>query len=113
MSYDVSIGDADFNCTYNVSKLFYDHIPQVRDRGGLSEVHGLSGKQAASILGDAFERIHGTYLTAWRNGEVGAATFRAKYDPPNGWGSTVGGLIFLARLMAACTDNPRKKVEVS
>ncbi len=113
MSYDVWIGDASFNYTSNVSRLFYDHIPEQRNRGGLHELDGLTGAQASRLLSDAFSAIHGTYLRVWTEGEVGAATFCQAYDANNGWGSTVGALIFLAQILAACATNPRKRVRVS
>lgn len=112
MSYDVSIGDSSFNYTSNVAALFYDHIPAERSRGGLHELHGLTGKQASELLRQTWGHIHSTYLNEWKSGEVGAARFRVKYDPPNGWGSTVGALIFLAEITSACHANPRKKVSV-
>ena len=113
MSYDVSIGKDSFNYTYNVSQLFYDHIPEIEgDRGGLGRLDGKTGKQAFEILADAFERIHTTKLDLWERDAVGEPRFCARYDAPNGWGSAVGALIFLAQIMAACARNPRGKVRV-
>ena len=117
MSYDISIGDASFNYTSNVAAMFYDHIPQQDSRGGLHELHGKTGKQAAEILSQTWDRIHNTKLNLWRDNLQGAAVvgepeFCAKYDAPNGWGSAVGGLIFLGQVMSACVANPRKKVSV-
>lgn len=117
MSYDVSIGDKSFNYTSNVAALFYDHIPAETSRGGLHELHGKTGKQAVEILGQAWDRIHSTKLDLWRDNLKGVAVvgepeFCAKYDAPNGWGSTVGAMIFLGQVMAACARNPRKKVSV-
>jgi hypothetical protein len=108
VSYDIYIGGEGFNYTSNLAPLFYDHIPAANSRGGLHELHGLTGKQAASILADALDRIHSTYL---RSGSTRA--FRAKYDASNGWGSTDGALLFIARIMAACQSYPRRKVSVS
>lgn len=108
MSYDLYIGDAGLNYTSNLSPIFYDHIPAERDRGGLHELHGLTGKQAASAIADALDRIHSTYI-----GCGSTQAFRAKYDAKNGWGSTDGALLFLARFMAMCHENPRKKVGLS
>lgn len=101
MSYDVSIGDQSFNYTYNLSAFFRDHMPE-----GINGLSGLTGKQAAASLSAAFVQIHTTY------GRTGKAHICAKYDAPNGWGSVVGALIFLGRLMAACQANPRKRVHV-
>ena len=112
MSYDIDIGSQCFNYTSNVSKLFYDHIPADRSRGGLHELHCLTGKQALPVLASAFEAMNRTYLNVWRDGDVGATAFTSKYDAPNGWGSTVGALFFLAQVMAACAANPRCKVKV-
>lgn len=112
MSYDVSIGGESFNYTYNVSKLFYDHIPADRDRGGISELAGLTGKQAAVVIADAFAAMDRTYIEHWSAHAVGEPKFCALYDSPNGWGSAVGGMLFLANMMGACIRHPRSKVSV-
>jgi len=107
MSYDVSIGSAWFNYTYNVSALFYDHMD-----GGISGLNGLTGKQAGDKIAEAFTRLDRTRQDLWVVDAVGEPKFSAKYDAPNGWGSPIGGLMFLANIMAACYSNPRKKVHV-
>lgn len=112
MSYDVSIGKESFNYTSNVAALFYDHIPKQDSRGGLHELDGKTGKQALAIIRSAFDRIQNTRRQLWREGATGDPELCAKYDAPNGWGSTVGGLLFLAQIMAACTENPRSRVSV-
>ncbi len=112
MSYDITIADKSFNYTSNVAALFYDHIPATDSRGGLHELDGKTGKQAGDILADAFDRIHSTKLSFWRYDTVGEPEFCARYDAPNGWGSTVGALILLSQVMAACYRNPRKRVSV-
>ena len=110
MSYDIDIGEHWFNYTYNLAPLFYDHIDAEEGvhRGGLHALHGLTGKQAREVLAGAFEAIHRTAYSA-----ESITVFRRKYDAPNGWGNTDTALIFLARLMAACAENPRKKVSVT
>lgn len=113
MSYDVTIGREWFNYTSNVSKLFYDHIPERDSRGGLHELHGKTGRQACTILREAFDRIHQTRNETWSQDQTGDVQFCEKYDAPNGWGSTVGALLFLSRIMGACAANPRAKVSVS
>lgn len=113
MSYDVSIGDVSLNYTSNVAALFYDHIPATEgNRGGLHELDGKTGKQAVSILAEAWERIDRTKHNLWRGEVVGEPEFCARYDAPNGWGSTVGALIFFAQITTACAANPRKLVSV-
>ncbi len=113
MSYDVDVGPESFNYTYNVAALFYDHIPQHRNKGGLSEIDGLTGKQASAVLAEAFKAISSTQMSLWEVDKVGEPLFCADYDSKNGWGSTVGGLLFLANILAACSTNPRAKVRLS
>ncbi|XAI96548.1 hypothetical protein [Microcystis phage Mae-JY35] len=110
MSYDVSIGDVSLNYTFNMARLFYDLIPNydVECRGGLFAIDGLTGKEATGVLSAAFENINHDYCAL-----NGASGFREKYDAPNGWGSTDGAMIFLARILAGCALNPRKRVSVS
>lgn len=112
MSYDVSIGDDSFNYTSNVAALFYDHIPAEHSRGGIHEIDGLTGRQAALVLGQAFCRMDNTRSSHWRDDEVGEPAFCARYDARNGWGSAIGGMIFLALIMDACVRYPRKRVRV-
>lgn len=108
MSYDVVIGGEWFNYTYNVGRLFGDHI-----EGGLQALDGLTGKQAVRVLSDAFDAIDLSVLSHWSHGDVGEPKFCKIYDAPNGWGSAVGGLVFLSRIMAACAKHPRHKVRVA
>jgi len=117
MSYYISVGDQSLNYTSNGCALFYDHIPALDSRGGLHELDGKTGAQAVAIIGEAWSRIHTTKLDVWRShignvAVVGEPEFCAKYDPPNGWGSTVGALIYLGQIMAMCAANPRKRVRV-
>lgn len=114
MGYDVSIGSFSSGYTYNVSALFHKHITSIlHEDTGLRMLHGMTGKKAFMHLSAAFERIEAEYLSVWKSGDVGASNFRKLYDPDNGWGSTVGALLFLARLMAACAENPRRILTVS
>ena len=107
MSYDVCIGKESFNYTYNLSKFFYDHID-----GGIPALDGITGKRATEVLATAFEAIDRT-RTGFCSGDIlDNAAFCKEYDAPNGWGSTVGAIIFLSRLLAACAQNPRKMVAV-
>lgn len=113
MSYDIYIGGENFNYTSNGTAIFYDHMPaEEGQRGGLHNLEGLTGRQAALVIRDALDRIHRTRMDLWRDGEVGSRTFCAKYDPPNGWGSTVGAILFLSRVLAECAAKPRSKVRI-
>lgn len=115
MSYDIYIGNESFNYTFNISKLFYDHMPkdEVSDRGGLHTLSGLSGKAAGDKIAACLSRIDRTRHEMWRHDAIGEPDFCKKYDAPNGWGSAIGGVIFLSLIMAACYQNPRKKLTLS
>jgi len=113
MSYDVSIGDFDSNMTYNVGKLFYDHIPNMGNGGGLRELNGKTGAECVDILQEAFVSLRNAQHALWKNGVPGAPEFCAKYDPPNGWGSTIGAITWLGEILAACAKNRRKRFRVS
>lgn len=117
MSYDVSVGPISLNYTSNGSALFYDHMPPVDTdepnlRGGLWTLHGLTGAEAALLIADAFARIEQTRIKLWEIDTVGEPEFCKLYDSPNGWGSTVGALLFLARIQGACVRYPSSVVEV-
>jgi hypothetical protein len=112
MSADVYIGTHNFNFTNNTSALWYDHIPDSGKGGGLREIHGLTGKQAFQLMSACMTAIDDTRCLVWELGAVGEPEFCKRYDSPNGWGSAVGGILFLARIMAACAENPRKRVSV-
>lgn len=108
MSYDVDIGGQSFNYTYNVYRLFDDHMPN-----GIRGLDGMTGAQAARCLSDVMDAIHRTVLSHWHETDVGEPKFCAVYDSPNGWGSAIGGILFLSQIMAACQKFPRHKVRVS
>jgi hypothetical protein len=101
MSYDVTIGDEWFNYTSNLGALFYDHAPD-----GLRGLDGLRGKDGAGFIAAMLNNIHSSHLREGSN-------LSATYDPPNQWGCVIGALLFLARLMAACHENPRSKIHVN
>jgi len=113
MSTDIWIGEKSFNYTHNCSAVWYDHIPDTGKGGGFREIAGMTGKQAFPILSAAFDRLDQTRHGLWVSGAVGEPRMSARYDAPNGWGSLIGALIFMACIMAACAENPRKKVGLS
>jgi len=113
MSYDISVGKWSGNYTSNVSALFYDHMPESDNvLGGLNGLHGLKGREAGDRIAEAFERISHTRRKLYVDGAIGEPAFCAKYDAKNGWGSAIGGLVFLAEIMAACYQHPLAKVSV-
>lgn len=90
MSYDLSIGNEDFNYTYNVSQMWYDFYP---DRG-IREHYGMTGKDSLPIL---------RYLR--NHMEDNEASMR-EMEPDNGWGSYEGALEFVGELILAAIRNP-------
>jgi len=108
MSYDITIGKYDFNYTFNVSRLFYDHIPDAGKGGGLRELNGVKGKEAQKILFEFFRNVEETKRRCSSEAE-----FQNRYDAPNGWGSTIGALILMARILSICALHPRHVVHVS
>lgn len=112
MSVDVWIGDWSGNYTHNTSKLWHEHLIG-NEQTGFMALNGKTGKEAFLLMREAFSRIHSTSISLRRPGVVGEPEFCARYDAPNGWGSTVGALIFMAEVMAACAAHPRCKVRVS
>jgi hypothetical protein len=111
MSYDVSIGAHSFNYTSNLSKLFHACISDNEGKTGIAALDGKTGAVAASILAGAFDAANNLHARVWTVKD-GATKFRETYDAPNGWGDVEGGLIFMARIMAACQANARKRVRV-
>lgn len=112
MSVDVYIGDENFNYTHNTAALWHEHLLR-GEVTGFAAIDGLTGKDAFLLLKESFDHIQETRLRHWDKDSVGEPEFCAKYDSPNGWGSAVGGLLFMAQVMAACAANPRKRVHVS
>ena len=109
MSYDVDIGKASFNYTYNMSDLFYDVIPSRGnvDVGGIRSLHGLNGKQALERLSEAVSRIERKRIA------IGDEMLEKQYNAKNGWGTVLGATLFLAQIMAACIEHPDDFIEVS
>lgn len=102
MSYDVTIGSDSFNYTWNLGAFFRDHSPM-----GIAGLNGLTGRDGAEYLWAMMRQINATYDRIGENG------MSYKYNPANGWGSVVGAVLWLTRIMAACHANPRKRLSVS
>ena len=90
MSYDMSIGEEDFNYTYNVSKMWYAAIPDK----GISAFYGMTGKEAVKVQQHIFNYM------------VDNKEELMQYEPTNGWGSYDGALKFVAKLIVASLNNP-------
>lgn len=129
MSYDVSIGDFSVNITNNIRQLFLDHLPNVeraaaehgltaddialQARGGLYSLYGLTGRDAIEPLSAFFNNVRNRMFDGNETGTVGHPFFCAKYDSKNGWGSTLGGVVAMGRLLAACSRFPDDRIRIS
>lgn len=89
MSYDMGIGNEDFNYTYNVSAMWYAANPK-----GIRTHYGMTGREAVEPL-----RIIREYMEDNRESLL-------KFEPENGWGSFDGALEFVNKLIAASLRNP-------
>jgi hypothetical protein len=89
MSYDISIGDAHFNVTYNLAPMFY----RAHD-DGIRATYGMTGAAAVPVLRAMREYFedHETELT--------------ELEPSNGWGTYVGALEFLGEAIRASIARP-------
>lgn len=94
MSLDLYIGDENLNCTYNVSKMWYDAFP---DDEGMVYIDGMTGKQAYDKVQQGL-----TYALKHKKQLI-------KYEPENGWGSWESYCNFLFKILIACVNNPNKK----
>lgn len=90
MSYDMSIGEEDFNYTYNVSKMWYAAIPDK----GIRAFYGMTGKEAVKVQQHIFNYM------------VDNKEELMQYEPSSGWGSYDGALKFVAKLIVASLNNP-------
>lgn len=89
MSYDMQIGDEDFNYTYNVSNMWYAALPEK----GICTHYGMTGAQAEVPL-----LLIYNYMVMHRK-EL------EKFNPSNGWGDYYGALKFVHNLIAASLRN--------
>lgn len=118
MSYDVTIGEFSENYTSNIGKLFHNHIKRSgmtedQDITGLQALDGLYGFEAITYLYHAWSNINAERQAFLTKGQIGEPEMEAKYNAPNGWGSLVGGLIYLGKITAACATYPHERVHVS
>lgn len=96
MSYDIMVGDDDFNITSNLSEFFSDFGAHPKD------MNGKTGEEVAAMIALAIDRIADTDL---RTLEC--------YDDPSGWGKWNHGLKFLMGVRDGCRNDKEATVEVS
>lgn len=110
MSYDITIGDEEFNYTYNLARFFHAVIEHENKDGniytGLNALHGLTGRQAISVLEEALR------VCVAESYSRGRDSFLKLYDADNGWGDTYGATLLLGLMIAACSRNKKAIIEV-
>lgn len=113
MSYEIGIGDDDFNYTYNLGEFFHDFIKHFdndfNELTGWQGLDGMVGRDAAPILLDALSNIS----SVKRQNQPLYLSLGKKYDPDNYWGDVMSASILMARVMAACYRNPDAKLSVT
>ena len=89
MSYDLSIGEEDFNITYNVGPMFYAAIPEK----GIRAIYGKTGRGAVPVLRDMREYFEENKVKL------------EKMEPSNGWGTFDNTYKCLCKMVLASMNN--------
>lgn len=101
MSYDISFDNfEEFNHTLNQAKLFHKHIRH-GDKTGVQALDGLFISDVKPILVQALRDIEKEVEADWRVDVPGNPIFCAKYDSPNGWGSAISAILFIANVLGS------------
>ena len=118
MSYDLWLEDENngvlcdgHNFTSNIGNLFRKHLGF--EGRGLHEIDGLPAHRALKLIMDFWDRLDAELIVLWQSETVGEPALCAKYDAPNGWGSLVGAMLFLARFQSECIKYPYATVRLS
>lgn len=98
MSYDLKLGEEEFNITYNASYLFdgYGISGNGKSNDGIRTIYGNTGKEAEVILRSMVDGILDNY-THYRSLE---------WENFEGFGSIEKTLIFLMTCIVACKKEP-------
>lgn len=89
MSYDLSIGDAEFNVTYNLGPMF-----RLAHSDGIRATYGMTGRDAVPV---------------WRDMRLAFEDRRAEMvalEPENGWGDYGTAWAFINEAIMASIKNP-------
>jgi hypothetical protein len=95
MSYDLTLGDLEFNYTYNVSRMFYDYY--VMD--GIRTIRGKTGEEAHPLLTGLLKHM-----------QAHPERMRGM-EPSNGWGSYEGAMNWVSSMIDACLQYPTERWE--
>lgn len=88
MSYDMEIGNEDFNLTYNVSPMLYKH-----NKEGIRFIYGKTGLEASVLLLDMYHYFLNNMVEL------------EKLNPENGWGSWSNTVDLLNKMIKASINN--------
>ena len=98
MSYDVTVGDREFNYTWNLALFFRTF--QVHPYG---DMRGRPASKVAETVTSGLEAIE----------KMDFDTLREKYDPPSKWGTVPGAIEWLKSIREACLEQPDVTVEAT
>lgn len=98
MSYDVTVGEQEFNYTYNMARFF--------SRYDVNPVRDLDGQYPEVVA----ERIAEVFVSV---AECDMEELSQRYDSPNGWGSVDTALRFLFDVYMACLTEEADVVEAT
>ena len=105
MSYDVYVGVETYSYTFNLSTFFHTYLT-TGGKTGIQCLDGLKGKTAARVISVAIELAEADLV------RTTPQNYQDTFDAPNGWGSTIGAILWLSKLMAACYEKPRYVIRV-
>ena len=87
MSFDVEVGEQDFNYTSNMGQFFSDFGVHP-----VNHFNGVSRSGVSQMILTAFEDIS----------DYDMSDLEEKYNAPNGWGDVEGAMDFLHDIYVAC-----------
>lgn len=88
----------DVNCTYNLSDMFREALPDLKD--GMWGLNNLSGSEAEPHLSKAIKDM-----------DENPDKYKAM-NPKNGWGDFDGALEVLVQILSWCQQAPRGTISV-
>lgn len=118
MRYDLWLEDRngkalceEINFTSNIGALFREHLGL--EGHGLHEINGLPACEAMPFFMAFWDNLDTERMDLWKPDTVGEPALCVKYDAPNGWGSLVGAMLFIARFQSECIKYPYATVRLS
>ncbi len=95
MSYDMSLGQDDFNYTWNGNEMWYAAVRELyNSEKGIRYFYGMTGKEAAIVQ---------TKILAWI---LDHKELCETFQSGNGWGTVHDGLLFITALIKSSIKQP-------